>query len=168
MAILRCYRGLPAINSSPVLNSTTAINSTSATVNLKPSLRLSGPGRVQGPYQQHRPARKPVPVSDNINVTLNATVTTYYGQTVKIVGSCPELGSWNVDNAPAMSAHSTYSDGNHLWQLARKPIKVGTKFEYKLVKVAPGQDPEWEGGNNREVDLKDQGGGEQAVQGSWR
>jgi glucoamylase len=48
---------------------------------------------------------------------------------VNIFGSIPAFGSWNVDNAPALSA-ANYTDANPIWFYTVN-LPAGQSFEYK-------------------------------------
>ncbi|RWA12494.1 hypothetical protein EKO27_g2602 [Xylaria grammica] len=82
-----------------------------------------------------------------IPVTFNEIVTTAVGQTVKIVGSIPELGSWTASSAIALDA-SQYTSANHLWR-ATINIAPGKAVEYKYIIVASNGAVTWESDPNR-------------------
>ncbi|GAW27297.1 putative starch binding domain-containing protein [Rosellinia necatrix] len=85
---------------------------------------------------------------DSVTVTFNEIVTTTYGQTIKVVGSIPELGGWDVSAAPALSAER-YTDASHLWTGAVR-LAPGVSFQYKFVNVAAsGGGVTWESDPNR-------------------
>ncbi|GIM00183.1 hypothetical protein Vretimale_5349 [Volvox reticuliferus] len=75
---------------------------------------------------------------------------TTFGQTLRVVGSLPELGGWNPCSAPVM----TWSDG-HQWSL--ECILPQRPFEFKIT-VFEGHTVKWEGGSNRVVHAEDAGG----------
>lgn len=64
-----------------------------------------------------------------------------FGEELKVVGSLPVLGSWDLDSAPSMK----WNDG-HIWE-ADFEVPEGTEFEYKLVHVGFGAN--WEPSENR-------------------
>lgn len=68
---------------------------------------------------------------------------TSFGQSLKVVGSLPELGAWDAAKAPAMF----WRDG-HVWAL--ELLLPPATFEFKVV-VFEGLNTRWEGGNNRVV-----------------
>ncbi|WP_017590881.1 carbohydrate-binding module family 20 domain-containing protein [Nocardiopsis ganjiahuensis] len=75
--------------------------------------------------------------------TLTATVETEFGQEVHVVGSTPELGSWNpADGAPLSTDADTYPE----WSGS---VTIGPDTEWKLVKVSPDGSADWESGDNR-------------------
>ncbi|EEH45565.2 uncharacterized protein PADG_01715 [Paracoccidioides brasiliensis Pb18] len=83
----------------------------------------------------------------SVNVTFNQIATTLFGQTILLVGSIPELGSWAPGSAIALSADQ-YTDANHLWYKTIT-LSAGQKFEYKYIRKETGGDIVWEGGSNR-------------------
>ncbi|OBT96781.2 hypothetical protein VE01_04144 [Pseudogymnoascus verrucosus] len=87
-------------------------------------------------------------VPATVAVTFNEVVTTVVGQTVKIVGSISQLGSWNTANAIALSA-SGYTSSNHLWSIALN-LPSGTTFQYKFINVASNGAVTWESDPNRQ------------------
>lgn len=82
-----------------------------------------------------------------VAVTFQERVTTIPGQTIKIVGSIPQLGSWNVASAPALSA-TGYTNSNPVWSYTLN-LEAGTRFEYKFVNVASTGAVSWESDPNR-------------------
>ncbi|KAL6704064.1 Lytic polysaccharide monooxygenase 13A [Coniothyrium glycines] len=82
-----------------------------------------------------------------VAVTFNSKTTTTYGQTVKIVGSVSQLGSWSTANAPTLSA-SKYTASNPLWTTTIA-LPAGTSFEYKFIKVESSGTVTYESGANR-------------------
>jgi alpha-amylase len=81
--------------------------------------------------------------SPTVSVTFNENATTYWGQNVFVVGSIPALGSWNANNAIALSA-ATYP----IWS-GTAILPTNTYFEYKYVKKNPDGTITWESGANR-------------------
>ena len=60
-----------------------------------------------------------------------------------MVGSTPELGSWEpADGAPLSTDESTYPE----WS---GDVSIGEDTEWKLVKVDPDGNADWEPGDNR-------------------
>ena len=80
-------------------------------------------------------------------MTFNEVKATNYGDTVYIVGSISQLGSWNTDNAIALSA-SGYTSSNPVWS-GKISFAVGTSFQYKYFIKSSGGSITWESGNNR-------------------
>ncbi|KAI6088456.1 carbohydrate-binding module family 20 protein [Hypoxylon rubiginosum] len=85
--------------------------------------------------------------ASTVALTFNQNVVTTYGQTVKLVGSISELGSWDVSKAPALSA-AQYTASNPLWTYTLK-LAPGTTFQYKFVKVESSGAVTWESDPNR-------------------
>jgi alpha-amylase len=81
--------------------------------------------------------------SSTVAVSFAATVTTWYGQNVYVVGSIPALGSWNTGNSIALSSASY-----PVWT-ATVNLPANTAFEYKYIKKDPDGTVEWESGANR-------------------
>lgn len=82
-----------------------------------------------------------------VAVTFNSKTTTTFGQTVKIVGSISQLGSWNTASAVALDA-SQYTNSNPLWT-TKINLPAGTSFEYKFIKVNSNGAVTYESGANR-------------------
>ncbi|EAQ84305.1 hypothetical protein CHGG_10709 [Chaetomium globosum CBS 148.51] len=83
----------------------------------------------------------------SVAVAFRTRVTTSWGQTVKIVGSIPELGNWDPSLAPTLSA-AEYTTSNPVWTSTIN-LAAGTKFEYKFVKVTGNEAVTWESDPNR-------------------
>lgn len=80
-------------------------------------------------------------------MTFNEIVSTVVGQTIKLVGSISELGSWDTGSAPALDA-SGYTSSNNLWTYT-VTLAAGESFEYKFVNVASSGAVTWESDLNR-------------------
>ncbi|NES38292.1 alpha-amylase [Micromonospora sp. PPF5-17] len=78
-----------------------------------------------------------------IATSFNATVTTYWGQNVFVVGNVAELGTWNPANAVALS-----SADYPVWR-ATVNLPPNTAIEYKYLKKNPDGSVTWESGANR-------------------
>jgi hypothetical protein len=89
----------------------------------------------------------PCAAATSVAVTFNERVTTTWGQTVKIVGSIPELGNWKSSAAPTLSA-AGYTNSNPVWT-ATLNLAAGTTFEYKFVKLEGNGAVTWESNPNR-------------------
>lgn len=83
----------------------------------------------------------------SVAITFQESVTTAYGETIKLVGSISQLGSWTVASAPAMSA-SQYTSASPLWTYTVS-LPAGTALEYKFVKVGSTGTVTWESDPNR-------------------
>ncbi|WP_028568568.1 carbohydrate-binding module family 20 domain-containing protein [Salinispora tropica] len=75
--------------------------------------------------------------------SFHATVYTYFGQNAFVIGNVAELGSWNPDNAVALSA-ADYP----IWR-ATVDLPPNTNIEYKYLKKNPDGSVTWESGANR-------------------
>ncbi|KAL2135866.1 hypothetical protein VTI74DRAFT_6629 [Chaetomium olivicolor] len=87
--------------------------------------------------------------ANEVYVTFNEKATTQWGQTVKVVGSVPELGSWNTANAVPLSA-AAYTSSNPLWTIT-VPMKAGITVQYKYIKVNSDGSVQWESDPNRSL-----------------
>lgn len=81
---------------------------------------------------------------DQVQVIFHVTANTNYGENIYVLGSIPELGSWNVNNSSEAMMCPSYPE----WFL---PVSVpkGTNFEYKFVKKDANGNVVWESGSNR-------------------
>lgn len=79
---------------------------------------------------------------------------TWYGQDVRVVGSVPELGSWD----PAQGVRLSTDEAGYPTWTGSVDLSEGSAFEYKLVKVAPDGTVEWESGADRSAELDSPGG----------
>ncbi|KAJ5691682.1 hypothetical protein N7488_012417 [Penicillium malachiteum] len=83
----------------------------------------------------------------SVAVTFDLIATTYYGENIEISGSVSELGSWDTDDAIALSA-ADYTDDDHLW-FVTVDFTPGEVFEYKFIRIESDGDLEWESDPNR-------------------
>ncbi|KEZ42028.1 Starch binding domain-containing protein [Scedosporium apiospermum] len=104
--------------------------------------------------------------ASTVAVTFNEVVTTQYGQTIKLVGSIPELGSWNPSNAPALDA-SKYTTSNNLWTITLN-LAAGTSFEYKFVNVGSSGGVTWESDPNRSYTVPKSCSATATVSNNWK
>lgn len=81
---------------------------------------------------------------DQVQVNFKINAGTSLGENVYVVGSIPELGSWDPAKAPEAMMNPNYPE----WFL---PISVpkGTQFEFKFIKKDGNGTVTWEGGSNR-------------------
>jgi len=105
------------------------------------------------------------PVS-SVAVTFNELVSTSFGESIKLVGSLPQLGSWNPASALALSA-SQYSSSNPLWSGALS-LPAGTTFQYKFVKVSSGGAVSWESDPDRSYTVPSGCSSVATVSSSWK
>lgn len=82
----------------------------------------------------------------SVAVTFEETITTEYGQTIKISGDVAALGNWDTDDAIALSA-GDYTSSNPLWDVTIS-FDAGTVIEYKYINVASDGDVTWESDPN--------------------
>jgi predicted carbohydrate-binding protein with CBM5 and CBM33 domain len=92
------------------------------------------------------PTASCTPVS-TVTLTFSERVVTTWGQSIKLVGSIPELGSWNLSAAPTLSS-SEYTSTNPVWTHTIM-LPVGTSFQYKFVRVEANGAVTWESDPNR-------------------
>lgn len=102
----------------------------------------------------------------SVAVTFNELVTTTPGQTVKIVGSLPQLGSWKPASAPALSA-SQYTSSKPLWSYT-VTLPAGQTFQYKFVNVQADGSVRWESDPNRSYTVPRGCEGKVTVDNTWR
>lgn len=81
-----------------------------------------------------------------IPVLFKEIVTTSYGENIFISGSISELGSWDTDDAVALSADD-YTSSNPLWYV-EITLPVSISFEYKFIEKTDGS-ATWESDPNR-------------------
>ncbi|KAH9483080.1 Glucoamylase [Psilocybe cubensis] len=87
------------------------------------------------------------PTCSTVSVTFNHKVSTVYGESIKLVGSIPQLGSWNPSSAVPLSS-SGYTSSNPLWSITAT-LPAGTSFQYKFIKVSSSGAVSWESDPNR-------------------
>lgn len=128
-------------------------------------IAIRGDGAPPSTTTSATPSPTDVPCADGdtVTVTFDQIVTTKFGESVKVVGSIPELGSWDVAAAPALSADS-YTESKHLWSGA-VDIGAGEPFEYKFVKVGSSGAVSWESDPNRSFTVPC---GDVTVDGQWK
>jgi len=131
-----------------------------------PPTTTSGSGTTSTAAGSGTGTSPPCTVAKTVAVTFNQIVTTSVGQTIKIVGSIPELGSWNPTSAPALSA-SGYTSSNHLWSYTLQ-LAAGTTFEYKFVTVESSGSVSWESDPNRSYMVASTCNTEVTVTSTWR
>lgn len=99
-------------------------------------------------------------------VTFNAVVATVWGDSIKVVGSISELGSWNPANAKPLSADA-YTDSNPLWK-ATISVPAGSSFTYKFIKVNDAGAVTWESDPNRSYSASTQCSSTGTAGGNWQ
>ncbi|KAI1333966.1 carbohydrate-binding module family 20 protein [Xylariaceae sp. FL0016] len=81
-----------------------------------------------------------------VAVTFNEVKSTIYGQTVKIVGSVSQLGSWDTSKAIALNADK-YTSSNPLWS-GTVTLPAGLAVQYKYIVVGTDGSVTWEADPN--------------------
>lgn len=84
---------------------------------------------------------------DNQKLVFRFTVQhpTNFGENIVIIGSCPELGNWEL-------GHPMQFIGDGKWEIEITiSSKKSVSFEYKYFKILPNLDSVWELGPNHEV-----------------
>ncbi|KAI7494236.1 hypothetical protein KC367_g8157 [Hortaea werneckii] len=104
--------------------------------------------------------------SCKIDVKFNTAHSTEWGESVWAVGSIPELGSWDVNEA-LMLTGSSGADGSTNWQ-ATAELPADTQVSYKFVKVQTDGTPVWEQDPNRSFLTSSCGGSAMQEGGSWQ
>lgn len=104
--------------------------------------------------------------ANSVAVTFNEIVKTSPGQTIKMVGSIPALGNWDVSSAPALSA-AQYTSSNNLWTTT-VTLAAGQTFEYKFVNVASSGTATWESDPNRSYTVPRSCATSVAVNTNWK
>ncbi|KAG2483610.1 hypothetical protein HYH03_017552 [Edaphochlamys debaryana] len=101
--------------------------------------------------------------SANVQVKFCLKYRTSYGQSVKIIGSHPKLGNWDINKA--LDLH--WSEGDR-W-LATIELPAGSVYEYKYVLVDHDgrQALAWQGGSNSVLALGDTDEQGVEVQDNW-
>ena len=83
----------------------------------------------------------------SVPVAFNELATTAYGESVYIVGSISQLGSWNTTSAVPLSA-SGYTSSSPLWT-ATVSLPAGASFTYKFITKQSDGSFVWESDPNR-------------------
>ncbi|KAG2431415.1 hypothetical protein HXX76_009430 [Chlamydomonas incerta] len=101
--------------------------------------------------------------SPNVQVRFCLKYRTSYGQSVKIIGSHPSLGNWDINKALVLS----WTDGDR-W-VATIELPAGSVYEYKYVLVDhDGRSAlAWQGGSNSVLAIGDQDEQGVEVQDNW-
>lgn len=83
-----------------------------------------------------------------------------------MVGSIAALGSWDTDDAVALSA-SKYTAANPVWEVTLQ-LAAGQVVDYKFLKVEEGGGVTWEGGANGVLTVPVSCATTFAVAGTWQ
>jgi len=100
-------------------------------------------------------------------VTFNERRATNFGQTVYIVGSIPQLGSWDASKAVALSA-TKYTSSDPLWFVSvGLPAGQAVKYKY-LIKAQDGSVVVWESDPDRSYGVPANCAGTATQSDTWR
>lgn len=83
-----------------------------------------------------------------ISVIFNVNATTHWGESIHLIGSIPELGSWNLSGAIPLSAVD-YTADTPIWS-ASVNLPLSTSFDYKFIKLGTDASVAWEPDPNRQ------------------
>lgn len=90
-----------------------------------------------------------------VSVTFNELANTTFGESIVVVGSISQLGTWNAASGVALSS-SKYTASNPLWS-GSVSIPAGTTFQYKYVKVETDGTFGWESDPNHSYTVPSSG-----------
>ena len=78
-----------------------------------------------------------------VSVSFHELRETAWGESISVVGSIPQLGSWDTSKALFLSASTRYSNDNPLWTTTVN-MPPGTSFEYKYILFDINGNVQWE------------------------
>lgn len=110
--------------------------------------------------------KTPTSTCTAIAVTFDETVTTTYGETIKLSGNIAALGDWDTDDALVLSA-TDYTSTDNLWFLT-VDLTPGEVVEYKFINVASDGDVTWETDPNHTYTVSTACGTAVTVSDSWQ
>ncbi|CZT19399.1 related to laccase precursor [Ramularia collo-cygni] len=110
--------------------------------------------------------RQNVPVAIPIPVTFDILVSTLWGESIQVVGSTSELGSWDTVSAVSLTA-AQYTSGNPLWSIT-VDIAADTKLTYKFIRILTDGSVEWEAGPDRTYTVPSNGATAAEISASWQ
>ncbi|THX53195.1 alpha-amylase [Aureobasidium pullulans] len=125
---------------------------------LYPTSKLTGSGLCGGSSGSTTAAPAPTTIKTStttggacstptsVAIIFSDKVVTQYGQSVKLVGSISQLGSWNAANGVILSS-AGYTASNPVWS-GTINLPAGTSFSYKFVKVNSDGSFTWENDPN--------------------
>lgn len=102
----------------------------------------------------------------SVTVTFSQKVKTVYGESIRVVGSVPQLGSWDASKGKVLSA-AGYTDANPVWS-GSVVLPAGAAIEYKFVRVSSQGVASWESDPNRRYTVPKGCGSAVSVAGEWR
>ncbi|KAM0745673.1 glucoamylase [Meredithblackwellia eburnea MCA 4105] len=106
-----------------------------------------------------------IPTNLTVLVTFHQIATTYYGESIWIVGASDELGAWNPDKAIVLSA-AEYTSPHPLW-VVELLFPASSTIEYKFIRKEADGSIIWEDGENR-VLTTNTAGSRQFISSSWK
>lgn len=110
--------------------------------------------------------RKRQSAGETIPVTFDILVTTLWGESIQVVGSTSELGSWETSNAVPLTA-AQYTSGNPLWSTT-VDVTAGAKLTYKFIRILTDDTVEWEAGSDRTYTVPSNGATSARISVSWQ
>lgn len=142
-----------------------------ATASVIPSERLHQPGTAR--QATHFTPSRPVTINQRPNVrrqtsssdiTFNEIVETIWGETIQVIGSISQLGTWDTSRAVSLDA-AQYTSDNPLWS-GTISILAGTTFTYKYIKIGTDGTITWESGSDHSFTVPSSGSG--IVSDTWQ
>lgn len=126
------------------------------------------------PFQPLRPisvakraeVQKRQSASEAIPITFDILVTTLWGESIQVIGSTTELGSWDTSTAVPLTA-AQYTSGNPLWSTTVN-IAAGAKLTYKFIRILTDGTVEWEAGSDRTYTVPSNGATSAKISASWQ
>ncbi|KAH9979341.1 glycoside hydrolase [Lactifluus volemus] len=100
------------------------------------------------------------PTAQQVPVLFSENATTTFGQNIFVVGSVPQLGSWNTDNAIPLNGVSYPVWGATVY------LPPNTAFEFKFIRKESNGNVVWESDPNRQDTTPSSG--VQLISASWR
>ncbi|KAF2709020.1 carbohydrate-binding module family 20 protein, partial [Pleomassaria siparia CBS 279.74] len=144
IAISGSASSLPSTTAAPSTTLSTNVSTSTTTLSTQVSSSTTTPAATSCA----------TPAAEVI-VTFNERVVTAVGQTIKIVGSVPELGNWDTGAATELSA-ATYTDASPIWT-GSVILTAGASVEYKFIRVESSGDITYESGANRALTVGNNG-----------
>jgi laccase len=103
-----------------------------------------------------------------VSVTFNELKATQWGESVSVVGSVAQLGTWNTSQAAFMIANpATYSDSNPLWSTTVN-FPPGTTFQYKYITFQADGSVVWEADPNHSYTVPNTCTSQPSVSDKWQ
>ena len=112
--------------------------------------QLSGSGLCSNPSSSTSSSTTssvPTGCATAVAVAFMETVSTNYGETVKVVGNVAQLGSWDPSKAVPLGA-AAYTSSNPVWSGTISGFVPGSSVQYKYIKVEADGSVTWEADPN--------------------